>query len=59
MYNKSWPEVEMDHASAVTNYLDNYIGKVIDTLDKLGLANDTVVFFASDNGAQNEGTTHA
>ncbi len=35
--------------------MDNYIGKMFSLLDSLGIDNDTVVFFASDNGAHNEG----
>jgi arylsulfatase A-like enzyme len=52
--NQSWPEVERDHAAVIT-YLDTYVGDLIALLDSLGIANETIVFFASDNGAHLEG----
>jgi len=53
--NKPWPDVEKDHASAITNYQDADIGNILQLLDDLGLSEDTIVFFSSDNGAHNEG----
>jgi arylsulfatase A len=50
----SWPDVEKDHAGVIT-YLDGYVGQIRDKIDTLGIANDTVLFFASDNGAHLEG----
>ena len=35
---------------ALVEHLDHGIGKVLETLDRTGLARDTVVVFASDNG---------
>ncbi len=32
--------------------LDTQIGRLLQTLDKMGLADDTIVFFSSDNGAE-------
>ena len=52
--DRDWPEVERDHAASVT-YLDLKLGRVLDGLDTLGLSTSTAVFFASDNGAHNEG----
>eukprot|EP00486_Rosalina_sp_Unknown_P006568 CAMPEP_0201570198 /NCGR_PEP_ID=MMETSP0190_2-20130828/12331_1 /ASSEMBLY_ACC=CAM_ASM_000263 /TAXON_ID=37353 /ORGANISM="Rosalina sp." /LENGTH=488 /DNA_ID=CAMNT_0047993461 /DNA_START=21 /DNA_END=1487 /DNA_ORIENTATION=- len=52
--NGSWPRVEIDYATAVT-YVDDFVGEVFATLKKQGLDDDTIVFFASDNGASNEG----
>eukprot|EP01120_Amphizonella_sp_Union-15-10_P006125 TRINITY_DN1921_c0_g1_i1.p1 TRINITY_DN1921_c0_g1~~TRINITY_DN1921_c0_g1_i1.p1 ORF type:complete len:469 (-),score=55.74 TRINITY_DN1921_c0_g1_i1:57-1463(-) len=52
--DKPWPVVERDHASAVT-LEDRDIGSILNTLKVLGFENDTIVFFASDNGAHNEG----
>jgi arylsulfatase A-like enzyme len=49
-----WPDVEKDHAGVIT-YLDGYVGQVMDKIDALGIANNTVLFFASDNGAHLEG----
>ena len=55
--NGSWPRVEIDYASAVT-YVDGFVGQVMATLKAQGLDDDTIVFFASDNGASNEGGQH-
>lgn len=52
--NQSWPKVERDFASVIT-LQDQQVGQIVKELDSLGLGNDTVVFFASDNGAHNEG----
>lgn len=49
-----WPEVERDHAASVS-YLDSRIGDVLNVLETTGLAASTIIFFASDNGAHNEG----
>ncbi|GMH68058.1 hypothetical protein TL16_g04840 [Triparma laevis f. inornata] len=50
-----WPAVEQDHASVIQNYQDDSVGVILKLLDDLKLTNDTIVFFASDNGASNEG----
>lgn len=52
--NSTWPRVEIDYATAVT-YVDEFVGKVFATLKKQDLDENTIVFFASDNGASNEG----
>jgi arylsulfatase A-like enzyme len=39
---------------AVLNHLDDSIGKLLRTLDELGLAKDTLVVFVSDNGAMTD-----
>lgn len=39
--------------AAMITRMDRYIGRLLDQLDTLGLANDTIVIFTSDNG-----TTH-
>lgn len=41
--------------AAMVEILDNYVGDVLDTLDELNLTENTVVFFASDNGPHVEG----
>lgn len=51
---QAWPDVEKDHA-AVISYLDKYVGDVFATLQRLGHDDDTLVLFASDNGAHLEG----
>lgn len=52
--NSSWPEVERDHAAVVT-YLDAKVGNLMRWLTHLGVDDNTLVFFASDNGAHHEG----
>lgn len=52
--HKDWPEVERDFASVIT-LQDRQVGIVLDHLSKLNLDENTVFFFASDNGAHNEG----
>ncbi len=39
--------------AAMISRMDTYVGRVLDLLDELGLADDTIVIFTSDNG-----TTH-
>ncbi|XP_011409959.1 PREDICTED: steryl-sulfatase-like [Amphimedon queenslandica] len=50
----NWPEVEKYFASVV-EMQDKHVGEVLQALDSLKLKENTVVFFASDNGAHNEG----
>ena len=38
--------------AGMVTYLDKLIGQVLDRLDKLGIADNTIVFFTSDNGPQ-------
>jgi arylsulfatase A-like enzyme len=52
--SKNWPEVEKYFASVV-QMQDKHVGEVLKTVDSLNLRENTVVFFASDNGAHNEG----
>merc|ERR1712070_1243910 len=52
--NASWPDVERDHAAVIT-YLDNKVGDLMRRLKNLGVDDNTLVLFASDNGAHVEG----
>lgn len=52
--NESWPEHEKGFAAMITR-LDRDIGKLFDTLKQLGIDDNTIVFFASDNGPHKEG----
>jgi arylsulfatase A len=54
---RDWPQVEVDHAASVS-YLDKRIGDVLGTLERRGLEPSTLVLFASDNGAHQEGGHH-
>lgn len=52
---EAWPDAEKDHASVIENFQDRDVGALVAALDAGGLADSTAVFFASDNGASNEG----
>lgn len=41
--------------AAMVSRMDAYVGQVLDRLDALGLTDNTIVIFASDNGAHQEG----
>lgn len=47
--NKSWSQKARNFAAMVT-LLDKDVGRIMDLLKKLGLYEDTVIFFCSDNG---------
>ena len=53
--NTDWPNVEKDHAAMISSYLDRDFGRLMMLLKELNIDNDTIVWFASDNGAHNEG----
>lgn len=52
--NEQWPATERAFASMV-QALDSYVGRIMDRVDELGLAEKTIIIFTSDNGAHNEG----
>eukprot|EP00439_Symbiodinium_sp_Y106_P082455 s400_g21.t2 len=52
--DEQWPDVEKDHAAVIT-YLDSKVGDLLARLKALNIDKDTLVFFASDNGAHSEG----
>lgn len=37
--------------AAMISYMDKQVGRIMQLLDELGLADDTIIFFTSDNGA--------
>jgi len=47
--DKPWPESARRYAAMVT-MLDRQVGEVLELLDELGLAHNTLVFFCGDNG---------
>lgn len=51
---KSWPEPEKGFAAMIKN-IDRDVGRIIDLIDELDLANNTLVIFTSDNGPHQEG----
>lgn len=52
--NESWPEPQRQHA-AMISYLDRGVGTILSTLKDLGLDENTLVIFTSDNGPHDEG----
>jgi arylsulfatase A-like enzyme len=51
---KDWPEIQKRHAGMIT-LLDRHVGDILDLLVELGLDENTLVVFTSDNGAHREG----
>ena len=51
---RDWPDVEKGFAS-VMKFVDSEVGAVLAKLKALGLDEDTIVFFSSDNGPHQEG----
>lgn len=52
--NKSWPGNQKKHVTMIRR-LDEAIGDLLITLDDLGIDQNTLVVFTSDNGPHNEG----
>ncbi|MHC4595323.1 MAG: arylsulfatase [Planctomycetota bacterium] len=52
--NKDWPEPQKGHAAMITR-MDSDIGRLMATLKALGLDDNTLVMFSSDNGPHKEG----
>jgi arylsulfatase A-like enzyme len=52
--NKDWPEAQKGHAAMITR-LDSDMGRLMQTLKRLGIDDNTIVFFTSDNGPHREG----
>ncbi len=51
--DKDWPEPDKGQAAMIT-YMDRDIGRLLDRLKELGLAENTLVMFSSDNGPHME-----
>ncbi len=52
--DRPWPQAQRNHAAMITR-LDRDVGRLLDRLRALGLEENTVVFFSSDNGPHKEG----
>lgn len=52
--DKDWPEAQKGHAAMITR-LDRDMGRLLRELKTLGIDDNTVVFFTSDNGPHREG----
>jgi arylsulfatase A-like enzyme len=54
-YSKeAWPQPQRNHAAMITR-MDRDIGRLMEKLRELGLDENTIVFFTSDNGPHQEG----
>jgi arylsulfatase A-like enzyme len=51
---RRWPEAQKNYAALVSR-LDADVGRLLDLLARLGIDEETVVFFSSDNGPHREG----
>jgi arylsulfatase A-like enzyme len=52
--NKPWPDPAKGHAAMISR-MDSDIGRMMARLDELGITDDTIVLFTSDNGPHREG----
>lgn len=53
---RDWPDPEKGKAAMISR-MDRDVGRVLDTLRALGIAERTIVIFSSDNGPHREGGT--
>ncbi len=51
--DKDWPEPDKGQAAMISR-LDGYVGEMLATLKEIGIADNTLVLFTSDNGPHNE-----
>jgi arylsulfatase A-like enzyme len=51
--DQSWPTPNKKHAAMVT-YLDSMVGRLVDQLKRLGIDDETMIIFTSDNGPHKE-----
>jgi arylsulfatase A-like enzyme len=51
--DKDWPNPDKGQAAMITR-LDGYVGRMMEHLRSLGIAENTLVIFTSDNGPHNE-----
>ncbi len=48
--DKQWPD-KAKVAAAMNTMIDRHVGRLLDLVDELGIEDNTIVFFCSDNGA--------
>jgi len=51
--NQDWPEPDKGQAAMISR-MDGYVGRMLTKLRELGIAENTLVIFTSDNGPHNE-----
>lgn len=52
--NPAWEQRRMEVYAAQVTIMDEGVGKIVDTLEQLGIADNTLIMFLSDNGACSE-----
>ncbi len=52
--NKDWPQQQKNFAAMITR-MDDDVGQIMRLIKRMGLDDNTVVFFSSDNGPHKEG----
>jgi len=52
--DEDWPDAQKGHAAMITR-MDTDIGRLLDKLEALGIDEETLVLFSSDNGPHREG----
>ena len=52
--DRDWPATQKGHAAMISR-MDADVGRIVSRLKELGLAENTIVFFSSDNGPHKEG----
>lgn len=52
--DRAWPEPQKGHAAMITR-MDSDVGRLLARLEHHGIADNTVIFFTSDNGPHREG----
>jgi len=52
---KGWPRGEQEHAAIIRYQVDTAVGKVVKTLRSMGVEDNTLIVFSSDNGPHDEG----
>jgi len=52
--DRNWPQPQKNHAAMITA-LDRDVGRVLQKIRDLGIDEETIVFFSSDNGPHQEG----
>ncbi|HIO97459.1 MAG TPA: hypothetical protein EYG71_05975 [Leucothrix sp.] len=57
-YTQKYPNSDKGRYYALLNQVDDSIGKIISTLDKKGLSNNTLIVVLSDNGGTNSSTNN-
>jgi len=52
--DETWPQPQKNHAAMITR-MDRDVGRIMERIRELGIDDNTVVFFSSDNGPHREG----